>query len=878
MGDGCAVIARNFPAAWVASSALPQLPSKVQSLLHRIGTLIAPPVVGQGSRGLEAVARFQTPEAAADAVRTLHGTDLRTNAEKRAVGFQAPKDSERFWLQLVSAEAALAATMAVAPAAAPQARRLRPGVYLSPLPPSWAENDVLLLASPYGSVSGVRMAAAKGNEQRGAYIDFQSIAAAQGALSGLDGLTLMGVRLRCVMQEEPEPAKPTLSFLIYIDELAMPSRPEVEPRLNDRELFLPQLSSDVRSEEAVRSWMAMHGDVEEVFLLRDRMLALTGRAYVRFRSNVEAVKALKSLRDAGGAGASAVWSESERALAGCKSSYGVDVLRRICGAKDSRLAEIRQAVRASGLEVGGASMGEQRQTAAPQVHFVVRCEHQGQVDECRALLSKGLALAHGASVRDPQGTLVLSGFPPSWSEKGLKFIFAPFGGLASVVLEEAPAGKADSAPSRLAVVRLRNPASTNKAVSSLHRTNVGDGDLVEECVVECQRWHVRAWSDASFRVSIFIDQLAMMRRPLGASPGPEDRELFVRNLPLQDMNRQQLQEYFEGFGVVEDLRLILDPFTGEPVGEGYVRFAHHRDARHCMEALTPDQEAEAADLVGSWSESERVLQRKGNCYGFNLISELVGENGAGLERLKTEAKLNGIWLLAESLKQKDVEAPGPDGKQVHFVGRVTEEAHVQLFRELLEKSLEEAHARITDRLERRKRKAQSAATLDDSERRAAAGRAAAGAAVGAASPMPTAAPTTMPQSLPTPSAASATTDTSAASPWSAPPRNDYWGSGGATAWTAPPSASAPMPQYPPHYGASYMPGYPPPAPWGHPHAAMYGADARNGAEERGRRHRHRSSGGGREGDNDERKDDHKHHRRRHRRERSAGRAGAGGGS
>jgi len=151
--DEHAVVARNFPAAWLAANAVATLPTKVQSLLQRIGQLVAAPVVHQGATSLEAVARFQSAQAVAEAVKTLHGTDLRTTAEKRAANFEAPKDSERFWLQPLSALGAAApkpATVAPAPAvsavaAAPSAttsgprKRLKPtGVYLSPLPPAWA--------------------------------------------------------------------------------------------------------------------------------------------------------------------------------------------------------------------------------------------------------------------------------------------------------------------------------------------------------------------------------------------------------------------------------------------------------------------------------------------------------------------------------------------------------------------------------------------------------------------------------------------------------------------------------------------------------------------------------------------------------------------
>merc|ERR1719356_596865 len=136
----------------------------------------------------------------------------------------------------------------------------------------------------------------------------------------------------------------------------------------------------------------------------------------------------------------------------------LNVLSRLCGENGAELQQIRQATGAAGLIVGTAEGEQQRQVAGPQLHFLVRCEQQSQADECRALLSAELAKVHVAFIHEVQGSLVLRGFPVSWSEKGLKFVFAPFGGLASVALEEelSRPGEADTATTRLGYVKLRN--------------------------------------------------------------------------------------------------------------------------------------------------------------------------------------------------------------------------------------------------------------------------------------------------------------------------------------------------------------------------------------------------------------------------------------
>ena len=60
--------------------------------------------------------------------------------------------------------------------------------------------------------------------------------------------------------------------------------------------------------------------------------------------------------------------------------------------------------------------------------------------------------------------------------------------------------------------------------------------------------------------------------------------------------------------------------------EGYVRFKSHSDAVRCIEALSPGQEAdaEATDLTGQWSESERALQLKSSCCALSVLSVRCG--------------------------------------------------------------------------------------------------------------------------------------------------------------------------------------------------------------------------------------------------------------
>eukprot|EP00913_Durusdinium_trenchii_P033782 g31625.t1 len=184
----------------------------------------------------------------------------------------------------------------------------------------------------------------------------------------------------------------------------------------------------------------------------------------------------------------AFWSESERALRGTRGAYGLNVLRHLQGQNGSKMQEIRKAAAAGSLQL------EILDDTSNNGHvlFVASC---GEAAQERALLSAALACVHETHAAEVRGSLVLRGFPASWSEKGLKFVFAPFGGLTSVTIEEEEENaqpicvSGEVAPSgRLAYVKLRNSQAMDKAVANLHQTKVGDGDLVEDVGNACSPW------------------------------------------------------------------------------------------------------------------------------------------------------------------------------------------------------------------------------------------------------------------------------------------------------------------------------------------------------------------------------------------------------
>lgn len=75
-------------------------------------------------------------------------------------------------------------------------------------------------------------------------------------------------------------------------------------------------------------------------------------------------------------------------------------------------------------------------------------------------------------------TVLVRGFPPSWTEQDMKLIFALYGGVRSVTFV------GDGA--REAHVCLKQASQTERVVHKLNNIEVGDGELVETCTITCE--------------------------------------------------------------------------------------------------------------------------------------------------------------------------------------------------------------------------------------------------------------------------------------------------------------------------------------------------------------------------------------------------------
>lgn len=225
-----------------------------------------------------------------------------------------------------------------------------------------------------------------------------------------------------------------------------------------------------------------------------------------------------------------------------------------------------------------------------------------------------------------------------------------------------------------------------RAVDHLHNTQVGDGEMIEECTIQCSllRPQSKLWH-------MFVDELSMPARP-DIPPSPRDTEVFLQSLPVRDCTEDQIRAWLEGFGSVEDM--VILSHNGVQTGKGYVRFSKHEEAAACVEAQASIADAEQGDVVAHWSESERACQTS-NVYGSDL--HLAFDVNA-LDAVRKSTGIRGLWALSE--RQHGAGAPPPVAKQLHFILEGDEEQIVGVKHDLSQ-LLEDFHRHAKRKLDER---------------------------------------------------------------------------------------------------------------------------------------------------------------------------------
>lgn len=182
--------------------------------------------------------------------------------------------------------------------------------------------------------------------------------------------------------------KPLL-VTVHIDELEMPSKPDVEPAPSDLEVWIDPLPDDSELNDFLESF----GEFDDVFRCPDLLTGQPGdRGYVRFKKHAAAVQCVSS-----GTGA---WSESERALSsqrsrhgGRESAYPDSMIARILGPRGEFINSIKEEVGANMLSLRGDGLGDNEKMTSKRVHFVCKASPEA-VQKLQPVLEKRLAEIH----------------------------------------------------------------------------------------------------------------------------------------------------------------------------------------------------------------------------------------------------------------------------------------------------------------------------------------------------------------------------------------------------------------------------------------------------------------------------------------------------
>jgi len=82
----------------------------------------------------------------------------------------------------------------------------------------------------------------------------------------------------------------------------------------------------------------------------------------------------------------------------------------------------------------------------------------------------------------------------------------------------------------------------------------------------------------------------------------QNQKLYVGNLNF-DANEDQVRELFGSFGEVQEVKIIMDRFSGRSRGFAFVRMASGDEAGKAKEALN-GQPFQGKSLVIDWARSE----------------------------------------------------------------------------------------------------------------------------------------------------------------------------------------------------------------------------------------------------------------------------------
>jgi len=271
--------------------------------------------------------------------------------------------------------------------------------------------------------------------------------------------------------------------------------------------------------------------------------------------------------------------------------------------------------------------------------------------------------------------LQLASLPPEWQAQDIQELCNQYGPVDSV-FPDGPGGfivtfgSSDTAANACGALGGLQFQTETGSFSTLHCELMPEdegGTAVEEMPEQVQEegnavQHASSSSnlyEGGAPLVFYIDELQLAT----GEPGAEDREIFLRDLPLEDYTEQQLREWLDDFGSVSEIVFIRDPSTKELTGRGYVRFASHEEANGLLAAF-PQVAEDDGNVKGTWSLSERMLQGREGLFGADVVSPIVDM----IRQLQEDLRCGALFFAGDSQEGgSELQALGLEAGPLHFV-------------------------------------------------------------------------------------------------------------------------------------------------------------------------------------------------------------------
>jgi len=360
-------------------------------------------------------------------------------------------------------------------------------------------------------------------------------------------------------------AEPENDFILHLDELPMPRRPQVLPSPVDREVFVDPFPFEGGSSN-LREFLSSFGAIEEVFQLRGQ-----DRGYVSFAAHEAAAACV--------AASTGAWSESERAvgawpsrLAGAARAYPHSLVAYITGKDGARLQQIMDSTGVGGLRFW---TGQQEASASWRVHFTGKAtasQMQAVVPKLEELLAEAhCRMSEAIEARRPRSVLV-RGIPTEWTRDAAESFFKPCGNIEEVILK-------GNGSVQLTFLSPGDAALVGEKLPGMVSSDASGRDMACEVVApEAPAPEARA---------------PEARAPAGQAPGAPSSEapagssccsVFIGNVPFGS-SEEQLRQLFERAGPLTNVRFVLDKDTQKFKGFAFADFVHPDGAARAMQML-----------------------------------------------------------------------------------------------------------------------------------------------------------------------------------------------------------------------------------------------------------------------------------------------------